>query len=114
MSRDLDKLTELFLQHAVDDGDTDHLIHVIGRIQELLVSMFALYIIMEGKEHADHDDCDVMRKLPGCVKAFKEQLIADIDLHVQGNCAVNGIQLELSHNQRVSQEILKAMKEATE
>jgi hypothetical protein len=102
----------LFLQHAVDDGDSEHLIHVINRIQELLVSMFALYIIMQGKEHQDHDDCETMRKLPLCVEDFKKQLIADIDIHVQGNCMVNGIELELTHNQRVSKEILKAMKEA--
>jgi len=106
----IDKITELFLQHAVDTNDSDQLIGVIGRIQELLVSMFALYIIMEGKEHGDHDDCEVMQNLPLCIEDFKKQLIADIDLHVQGNCAVNGIELELSHNQRVSREILKEMK----
>ena len=105
----VDKITELFLQHAVADGNTDHLIEVIGRIQELLVSMFSLYIIMEGKEHADHDDCDVLRRLPDCIKEFKEQLIGDLEFHIQGNCLANGIPLKMSHNAQVTADILKAM-----
>ncbi len=108
---EIDNITELFMQTAVDEGNPDHLVKVIGKLQELLVSMFALYIIMEGKEHQDHD-CKFFKALPDAITDFKAQLMRDIDSHVRGNLLVNGITLTKTHNQQVSEAILKALKEA--
>lgn len=112
MSKGIDDITELFMRQAVEDGDPDHLVHVIGKIQEVLVAMFSLYIIMVGKEHEGHDDCDTLASLPEGIESFKRQLIKDIDRHVTSNCAINGIKLVRTTNQKTYDEIMAGLKQA--
>jgi len=109
---EIDSITEMFMQAAVEDGDPEHIIRIIGKIQELLVSMFTLYIIMVGKEHQEHDNCDTFTSLPDSVKDFKRQLLRDIDVHVQGNCAVNGIVFAKTLNEKTYAEIMKTLNQA--
>ncbi len=111
MSKGIDDITALFLQHAVEDGDPDHLVSIIGKIQEMLVAMFTLYIVMQGKEHKDHD-CDVFDEIPAVIESFKRQLIKDIDTHIAGNMIVNGITLIKSVNEKTYDEIMAKLKQS--
>jgi len=110
-NKGIDGITEMFMRQAVDDGDPEHLVHVIGKIQEVLVAMFSLYIIMQGKEHEDHD-CELFKALPEAIEDFKRQLIRDIDLHVFSNMKVNNITLVKTKNQKTYDEIMQMLNQA--
>ena len=109
---EIDSITEMFMQQAVEDGNPEHIVRIIGKIQELLVSMFTLYIIMQGKEHQEHDDCDTFAALPDAITDFKRQLLRDIDIHIKGNCAVNGIVFAQTLNEKTYAEIMKTLNQA--
>ena len=109
---EIDGITELFMRQAVEDGDPDHIVKVVGKLQELLVSMFTLYIIMVGKEHQEHDNCETFTSLPDSIEDFKRQLLRDIDVHIQGNCTVNGIVFAKTQNQKTYEEIMKTLNQA--
>jgi len=111
VSKGIDNITELFMQHAVEDGDPEHLVHIIGKIQEVLVAMFTLYIIMQGKEHQEHD-CEVFKEIPEAIESFKRQLLKDIDTHIKGNMMVNGITLTKTQNQKTYDEIMAKLNQA--
>lgn len=109
-----DKITELFLKSALEQGSPEKVESLIGSVQEVLVSLFSLYIVMQGKEHQScgDKDCQIIEKLPSVVESFKTQLMHDLDVHVDGNCKVNGIVLEKSHNQRVFDDIMQTLNQA--
>lgn len=111
-SSSINDITELFLRHAVEMNDPDRLVELISNVQTLLVTLFSLYIIMLGKEHQEHDDCDTYKFLPDAILDFKRQLINDLDSHVQGNCLVNNIMLAKSTNEKTYEEIMKTLKQA--
>jgi hypothetical protein len=109
----MDGITELFLKHATEDGDPDHIVAMVEKLQGLIVPMFALYILIEAKNHEDHDsDCEVVKKLPEAVEGFIKQFSDDIRLHVEINLVANGMALTKTHNQKTYDEIMATLNQA--
>lgn len=103
-------LLEMFLNAATASGDPDHIVDMISKLQTLIVSMFSLYILIQAKEHEDHDDCDTMQSLPKTIDSFIEQLTSDVRTHVKLNLAANGVEFEKTHNQLAYERIMEEIK----
>ena len=99
-------IVKAFMEVATASGDPDQIVAMISKLQTLMVSMFSLYILIQAKEHEDHDDCETMRELPKAIDSFITQLTDDIRLHVGLNLKVNGVVFEKTANQKQYEEIL--------
>lgn len=110
---EMDHITELFLKHATEDGEPEHVIAMVEKLQSLIVPMFALYILMEAKNHEGHDtDCEVIKKLPEAMEGFIKQFGDDVRMHVEINLLANGLALTKTHNQKTYEEILAKLNQA--
>jgi len=108
--KDSERLMNMLLSVASDVDDPDDLLDIIREGQKIMVSTFAIYLVLTAQEHKDHKDCVVNKNMRTMLNLFKEQLIADIDKHVEMNLEINGFSLDQTHNQKVMEDILKELK----
>ena len=103
--RDAD-IVKAFMEVATASGDPDQIVAMISKLQTLMVSMFSLYILIQAKEHEDHENCDSFKEIPHAIDKFIEQLTSDIRLHTTLNLEVNGVTFEKTRNQKAFEEIM--------
>jgi len=108
-SKNTDRLTELLLEVAIKTQSPDALLDLTREAQKLLVSSFAIYMVLTAQEHEDHKECAVKDNLRNLLELFKEQFMEDVDKHVEINLKVNGFTLDPSHNEKTRAEILKEL-----
>jgi len=109
--RDSERLLNLLIKVAAETDDPDSLLDIIREGQKIMVSTFAIYMVLTAQEHKDHKDCAVNKNMRTMLDLFKEQLLADIDKHTEMNLEINGFSLDQSHNEKTRAAILKEMEE---
>ena len=104
---------EKMLQMGME-GNLEQLEYIVKESMKLTVTMFALYILREAKEHEDCDttDCDVIKRIPEAVENFIKEFADDIRTHIELNLAANGINVEKTVNENVRDAILKQLKDS--
>jgi len=112
--RNSDDMLKLLMETATATNDTDKVLEIIQEGQKMTISMFSLYILMEGKEHEDCDPkgCNVIKLIPQTIERFKQQFLDDLDTHLAINLAINNIETgepEETINQKTHREILEEM-----
>ena len=106
----MDRIMELMVKMGMD-SDLERLEFIVQESKKLTVTMFALYILKEGKEHEDCDpaDCNVIKHIPKAVDNFLKEFSDDLKTHVEMNLLVNGISLNKTINENVRDAILKEL-----
>ena len=102
---------EKMLQMGMD-GNLEQLEYIVQESKKLTVTMFALYILREAKEHEDCDatECNVIKRIPEAVENFIAEVSEDIRVHIKLNLEANGINVEKTVNENVRDAILKQLK----
>lgn len=95
-----DKILDAFIELV--DKDPDMLPVIVNkteRLHVLMIIMAVAHLLKAGEQE----------QARGYLQACKDDFLSALEMNLEMNLKVNGLTMELSHNEKVAQDILKQM-----